>query len=95
MPDNEQREDHGHGNQITLEVIVNGQPTEVEANLNAPLQTVIPKALEQTGNAGQPPENWELRDTAGVLLPVETKIEDFNFPPHTRLFLNLRAGVGG
>jgi hypothetical protein len=86
---------HEHENKIALEVIVNGQSTSVEANLNAPLHTIIPKALEQTGNAGQPPENWELRDQNGVLLPLETKIEDFNFAAGTKLFLNLKAGVGG
>jgi hypothetical protein len=85
MPDNE----------LQLEVIVNGQSTTVRANKKAPLRTIIPRALEQTGNAGQPPENWELRDAAGVLLPVDQKIEQFNFPPDVRLFLNLKAGVGG
>jgi len=82
-------------NQIELEVIVNGQPTRVTANKNAPLQTIIPRALEQTGNAGQPPDNWELRDAGGTLLPFETKIKDFNFPDDVKLFLNLKAGVGG
>lgn len=85
----------GHENRLILEIIVNGQPTEVEANLNAPLHTVIPLALAQTGNAGQPPENWELRDTAGVVLALDKKIEEFQFPANTRLFLNLRAGIGG
>lgn len=90
-----QRDDKDKDKKIELEVVVNGQPTEVRVNSNAPLHTIIPKALEQTGNAGQPPENWELRDQSGVLLPLETKIEDFNFQPGTKLFLNLKAGVGG
>lgn len=85
----------GHENRLVLEIIVNGQPTELEANLNAPLHTVIALALSQTGNAGQPPENWELRDMAGVLLGLEKKIEEFQFPPNARLFLNLKAGIGG
>lgn len=80
---------------IQLTVIVNGQPTSVEANESAPLETIIPKALEQTGNTGQPPDNWELRDAAGNLLPQHQKIETFHFPPATHLFLNLKAGVGG
>jgi hypothetical protein len=83
------------GNKIDIEVIVNGQPTTVGANKNAPLHTVIPKALAQTGNSGQPPENWELRDVAGVLLEVDKKIEEFSFPAGVKLFLNLKAGVGG
>ena len=82
-------------NELQLEVIVNGQSTTVRANKNAPLRTIIPRALQQTGNAGQPPENWELRDAAGVLLPLDQKIEQFNFPADVRLFLNLTAGVGG
>jgi len=83
------------GNTRDLVVIVNGQPTVVTANLNAPLHTIIPKALEQTNNLGQPPDNWELRDAAGVLLDGSKKIEDFNFPADAKLFLNLKAGIGG
>lgn len=82
-------------NKIEIAVIVNGQPTLVEANANAPLQTVIPRALEQTGNTGQPPDNWELRDGNGTLLDTSQKIGSFNFPPDVQLFLNLKAGVGG
>jgi hypothetical protein len=82
-------------NKIELAIIVNGQPTVVEANVNAPLHTLIPKALQDSGNAGQPPENWELRDAAGAPLDPNQKIKDFNFPPDVRLFLNLKAGVGG
>ncbi|MGH9511439.1 MAG: DUF2604 domain-containing protein [Terriglobales bacterium] len=82
-------------NEVDLTIVVNGQPTVVRANKNAPLRTVIPRALEQTGNAGQPPDNWELRDAAGALLSLDQKIVDFRFPPDVRLFLNLKAGVGG
>jgi len=82
-------------NKIQLAVIVNGQATVVEASLNAPLGTIIPQALEQTGNTGQPPENWELRDAQGTLLDTSQKIGSFHFPPDVRLFLNLKAGVGG
>jgi Predicted metal binding domain/Protein of Unknown function (DUF2604) len=80
---------------IDITVVVNGQPTVVTANEEAPLHTIIPKALEQTGNAGQPPSNWELRDVAGNLLDVSQKIKSFHFPEGIRLFLNLKAGVGG
>jgi hypothetical protein len=80
---------------LELVIVVNGTPTLVEANSNAPLHTVIPRALDQTGNSGQPPENWELRDAAGTLLDANKKVEDFDFPPDVRLFLSLKAGVGG
>jgi hypothetical protein len=80
---------------VQLVIVVNGSPTLVEANPEAPLESVIPKALDQTGNSGQPPENWELRDAGGTLLDVHKKIEDFHFPSDVRLFLSLKAGVGG
>ena len=82
-------------NTETLTIIVAGTPTEVDANPQAPLRTVIPKALEQTGNTGQPLENWELRDEAGNLLDLDKKIGDFAFADGTKLSLNLKAGVGG
>ena len=80
---------------IRITVIVNGQATVVDANLDSPLATIIPRALEQTGNAGQPPDNWELRDAQGTLLDTSQMIGRFHFPPDVRLFLNLKAGIGG
>lgn len=82
-------------NKVEIVVVVNGQPVVVDANLNAPLKTVIPKALEASGNSGQPPTNWELRSADGELLDGDLKIEDFQFPADVKLFLNLKAGVGG
>ncbi len=81
--------------QIDITVVVNGQPTVVSANTNSPLHTIIPKALDATGNSGQPPENWELRDAAGTLLDTSKKIETFGFAAGVTLFLSLKAGVGG
>ena len=80
---------------ISITVVVNGQPTVVDAAEDVPLGTIIPDALRQTDNTGQPPENWELRDTDGNLLDLDKKIEDYPFTDKTRLFLNLKAGVGG
>lgn len=82
-------------NEIDITVVVNGQPIQVSGNRNAPLHTIIPKALHDSGNVGQPPENWELRDLAGALLDTNQKIEAFDFNAETKLFLNLKAGVGG
>lgn len=81
--------------EFELTIVVNGQPTVVSVNPEAPLHTVIPKALEQTGNVGQPPENWELRDVSGTLLDLTREISSYSFTNQTRLFLNLKAGIGG
>ena len=80
---------------ISITVVVNGQPTEVDVFDDAPLSAIIPDALRQTDNSGQPPGNWELRGADGTLLDLDKKIGDFGFPEKTRLFLNLKAGVGG
>jgi hypothetical protein len=82
-------------NKETLTIVVNGRPVEVEANEHAPLHSVIGKALDESGNAGQPKEQWELRDQAGALLDVNRKIGEFAFAAGVTLFLNLKAGVGG
>ena len=80
---------------LSITIVVNGQPTVVDAVEDAPLGTIIPDALRQTENSGQPPENWELRDADGTLLDLNKNIGDYGFPEKTRLFLNLKAGVGG
>jgi hypothetical protein len=77
---------------ISLEVVVNGQPTVVEANPNSPLRSVKEKALQATGNIGQSPDQWEFRDAPGAVLDENRKIGDLG--TH-RVFLNLQAGVGG
>jgi hypothetical protein len=83
------------GNQIDINVVVNGQPVTVRANLNAPLQTVVLKALHDSGNSGQPLDNWELRDAAGQVLDLTRKVEDYVITSGATLFVNLKAGVGG
>ena len=80
---------------IPIIVVVNGKPANIEAIDSEPLSSIIPDALEQTGNTGQPPANWELRDSDGTLLDLNKKIEDYGFQDKVRLFLNLKAGVGG
>jgi hypothetical protein len=82
-------------NEIDLAVVVNGQPVQVKENIQAPLRTLMEHALQKSGNLGQSIENWELRDASGQILDPARKIGEFNFAAGTRLFLNLKAGVGG
>ena len=80
---------------LSITVVVNGQPTVVDVSEDAPLGAIVPDALRQTANSGQPPANWELRDADGNLLDLTKKVGDYGFDEKTRLFLNLKAGVGG
>jgi hypothetical protein len=80
---------------VVLIIVVNGQPVHIEARAHEHLRTAAHEALNKTGNSGQPLDNWELRDAAGKILDLALKIGDFHFPDGTKLFLNLKAGVGG
>jgi Protein of Unknown function (DUF2604) len=81
--------------QIAVEVIVSGQPVSLDANLEAPLRSLVERALTSTGNGGQPPDNWEFRNQAGDLLDMGSKLGALGLASGARLFLNLKAGVGG
>ena len=80
---------------VSISVVVNGQLTVVDATEDDPVGAIIPDALRQTGNSGQPPDNWELRDDEGNLLDLNKTIGGYGFDDKVRLFLNLKAGVGG
>lgn len=90
----EEKEDHGGQNLTNLLIIVNGTPTEVKINLNAPLKTAAEKALEQTGNMGRPIEDWQIKWNDQVL-DMNKKVKEFDFPEGIELFLGLKAGAGG
>lgn len=84
-----------HPKKETITVVVASTPTEVTRNENAPLGSIVEKALQQTNNVGQPPENWDIKDKAGNILDPHKKIADYHFPDDVVLFLSLKAGIGG
>ena len=81
--------------QESITVIVNGAPVDVPTNDNAALEALIAKALSLSHNNGQPPPNWDLKDAAGNILDPHRKLRDVNLPVGAKLFLSLKAGVGG
>jgi hypothetical protein len=78
-----------------LVIVVNGVATNVDTNPNAALASVIAKALNQTQNTGQPPDNWVLTTESGKTLAPTDKPGDLGLASGTKLFLNLKAGIGG
>jgi hypothetical protein len=94
-PNEDKKGQGGKPNKIMLVFVINGSATEVEANVNAPLRAAANKALDQSGNEGQPLDSWELKDANGNLLEIDRKVEDYGFASGTKLFLNVKAGVGG
>ena len=77
-------------------VVVNGAATSVAIKGNPSLLEVVETALQQTQNSGQPVDAWELRgpDDAPIA-DLTTKIKKLNLDEDDRLYLNLRAGIGG
>lgn len=82
-------------NKVEITIIVNGQPVPIELQLHAPLHVAAQKALNDSGNSGQSLQNWELRDADGQVLDMNKKGEDYGITVAKKLFLNLKAGVGG
>jgi hypothetical protein len=82
-------------NKIQIVVVVNGVETTVDANLNAPLQTVAQHALNETGHQGRPLSDWEFKDAHGNPLDLQRKVGDFHFASGVILYLTLTVGVNG
>ncbi|MGY2891188.1 putative ATPase [Bradyrhizobium sp. USDA 4524] len=87
--------DHGHGHFVRITMVVNGQPVVVEAEPQEKLAEVRQKALKETQNLAQPPENWEIKDEAGTLLDPEKRVAEYHFGKEVTLFLSLKAGAAG
>ena len=85
------KDDH----RATLVFIINGVDYPVHVNFEAPLAIAVERALVESHNTGRPPDEWEVRNAAGVLLEKDRTIEDLGLKNGARLFLSLRVGAGG
>lgn len=90
-----EREEHDHGHLVKITMVVNGQPVVIEAEEKEKLADVRQKALKETQNLAQPPENWEIKDEAGTVLDPEKRVAEFHFGKEVTLFLSLKAGAAG
>ncbi|WP_190242149.1 DUF2604 domain-containing protein [Bradyrhizobium algeriense] len=80
---------------VEITMVVNGQPVVIKAVEEQPLHVARQKALEETKNLAQPPENWEIKNEAGERLDPDKKLGEFEFGKEVTLFLSLKAGVAG
>ena len=78
-----------------IEIVVNGKPEQVKVSFDQQIGEVVKAALKQSGNSGQPPEQWELRDQNGQVLDISKTVGVLDIKEGAKLFLNLKAGVGG
>lgn len=82
-------------NKVTIRFVVNGEETVIEAPANAPLHVARDKALRETSNTSRPPEEWETRTEAGLVLDASAKVNDLGLVDGVRLFVNVRVAAGG
>lgn len=80
---------------VALTVVVNGVPTTIDANVNAPLRAVAERALAQTQNTGRQLSDWEFKDASGQTLDVTRKVGDYPLATGAVLYLTLTVGVNG
>lgn len=82
-------------NKGTIAVVVAGTEVLVEYNVNEPLNNVVNKALQETGNAGRKGEDWQLKYNGVEIANWSQKVSQYGFPPTAVLYLSLREGVLG
>lgn len=81
--------------EIDILVIVNGEPVAVKVDDEETVGKVVAEALKESGNSGQPFDRWELRDATGAEIDFNLRVGDLKLVDGSKLFLNLKAGVGG
>lgn len=83
-------------NQIVLQIVVNGNPIEMNANVHEPLGALLVPALRHAGVAGEPDASrWVFKDQNGNVLDKEKKVGEFGFANEAVIFLSLEAGIAG
>lgn len=80
---------------VDLVIVVSGAPEAVRINHNQRLEHAVREALRESGNTGQRPEDWELRNEAGQLLAFSMTAEEAGLFDGQTLFLSPKAGAGG
>lgn len=85
----------GHQNQIEVTIIVGGEDVQVRVNENAPLRTLLEKALDESGHQGQPIERWQLYRDGMQLVDLGVKIGTLGLLTGSTLSMSLAAGAGG
>lgn len=95
MPQDRPNQPTKPDNNLDLVVVVSGAPEAVRINVHQTLEHVVKEALRESGNSGQPPEDWELRNEGGQLLELHLTPPQAGLREGQTLFLSPKAGAGG
>jgi hypothetical protein len=80
---------------LTIVVVVSGQPTPLKTNVHQTVEKLVIEALRETGNKGQAPAEWELRRGDGSLVEQTLTVGAAGLTEGMTLYLSPRAGAGG
>jgi hypothetical protein len=81
-------------NKLKLTVVVSGEDTAIVVNPHQSVDHLVREALKESGNKGQPPENWILRSEESEIAQ-DQKIEEAGIVDGMKLYLNPKRGEGG
>lgn len=82
-------------NRISVVVVVSGEDVAVTVNPHQKVAELVREALRESGNQGQPLENWVLKTADGSSIDFDQRVEDAGITEGMKLFLNPKAGEGG
>lgn len=80
---------------IEIVIVVNGTPVNEKVHVDDQVDEVVARVLKESGNSGQPLDSWELRDESGQIIDFGRKFRNLDIKEGAKLFLALKAGVGG
>jgi hypothetical protein len=80
---------------VILIFIINGEDVPVEMSMEDILARARNKALGDSHNTGQPPDEWEIRNEKGHFLDSQSTIGSHALKNGSKLFLTLKVGLGG
>ena len=80
---------------LKLVFVVNGEPTQVEGKVDAPLSRFLEKALKESENEGQPADAWQVTDEPGNPLDLARSPVELGLENGAVLLASLKAGAAG
>lgn len=87
---------HHRDRHISLIFIINGENFPITVERDTVLRNAVDRVLTESGNTGRREiSEWEVRDSAGVLLDMTRTIKELGLTDGARLFLSLKVGAGG
>lgn len=79
---------------FTVTFVIQGKEFQVEVNPNQPIKAGVVKALQDSGNQGNPDE-FQIRTEDGKQLDQNKSFEEQGITGPTKLFLSKGPGRGG